>query len=206
MEYVAAVEIIVPGLAEPLRWALPPAGVTVADAGTVTVEAGPRTDVFVDPQTSDVTANAPRALAPAPAGDFQLSARVKVGFRSTFDAGVLLVWFDERHSAKLCFELSPQGVPTVVSVITKDVSDDANGWPISGDEVWLRISRIGATWALHAGVDGNTWALARYFGLDSDLPAQVGILAQSPAGEGCTVRFDQLSVVEHRLAGLRDGS
>jgi hypothetical protein len=31
-------------------------------------------------------------------------------------------------------------------------------------------------------------------------------LAQSPVGEGCTVRFDQLSVVEHRLAELRDGS
>ena len=61
---------------------------------------------------------------------------------------------------------------------------------------WLRISRVGAAWALHAGVDGQTWALARFFRLDSDLPAQVGILAQSPVGDGCTVRFDQLAVVE----------
>lgn len=177
----------------------------VAD-GSVTVESGPRIDVFVDPQTGEVIATAAQALAPAPAGNFQLSARLKVGFRSTFDAGVLLVWFDERHSAKLCFELPPQGKPTIVSVITRGVSDDANGWPVTGDEVWLRISRIGAAWALHAGADGRTWALARFFQLDSELPAQVGILAQSPLGDGCTVRFDQLTVVEHRLVELRDGS
>ncbi len=204
--YVAAVEISVPGLEKPLTWALAPIRATSVDSGTVTVEAGPQTDVFVDPQSGEVIATAPRAMAPAPAGDFQLSARVTVEFRSTFDAGVLLVWFDERRSAKLCFELSPQGVPMVVSVVTRGVSDDANGWPVSGDEVWLRISRIGATWALHAGTDGRTWALARYFHLDSELPAQVGILAQSPVGEGCTVRFDQLAVVEDRLADLRDGS
>jgi uncharacterized protein len=206
VEYILAVEIAVRGLVKPLTWAMAPTGVTLAADGSVTVESGQRTDVFVDPQTGAVTATAPRALAPAPDGDFQLTARVKVGFRSTFDAGVLLVWFDEHHSAKLCFELSPEGVPTIVSVVTRGVSDDANGWPIAGDEVWLRISRIGATWALHAGMDGRTWALARYFQLDTGLPAQVGILAQSPLGEGCTVHFDQLAVVEHRLAGLRNGS
>ncbi|WP_208867453.1 DUF1349 domain-containing protein [Streptomyces himastatinicus] len=40
-------------------------------------------------------------LGQPPAGDFQLSARVSVGFSSTFDAGVLLLWIDERHWAKL---------------------------------------------------------------------------------------------------------
>jgi uncharacterized protein len=205
MRYGPVVQISVPGLDEPLSWALAPASVTVVD-GTVIVEAGPKSDVFVDPQTSEVTATAPRALAAVPDGDFQLLARVRVDFRSTYDAGVLVIWFDERHSAKLCFELSPQGRPTIVSVITRGVSDDANGWPVAGDTAWLRISRIGATWALHAGVDGEVWALARYFRLDSDLPARLGILAQSPLGAGCTVRFDQLSVVSRRLEELRDGS
>jgi regulation of enolase protein 1 (concanavalin A-like superfamily) len=206
VEYVSAVEISLHGLTKPLTWALVPAAVTLADGGMVTVESGPRTDLFVDPHSGEVIATAPRALASAPDGDFQLLARVKVEFRATFDAGVLLVWFDERHTAKLCFELSPQGVPSVVSVVTNGVSDDANGWPVAGEEVWLRISRIGATWALHAGPDGQTWALARYFRLDQDAPAHVGILAQSPLGEGATVRFDQIAVVEHRLAELRDGS
>jgi uncharacterized protein len=86
MEYVAAVEILVPGLDEPLTWSSTPADVTSTDSGAVTVGSGPQTDVFVDPQTGEVTASAARALAPAPDGDFPMSARVKVGFRSTFDA------------------------------------------------------------------------------------------------------------------------
>lgn len=204
--YGLAMDILVRGWDTPLSWAVQPAGVAVGEDGAVTVEAGPKTDVFVDPQTSVVTATAPRALMTVPDGDFQLLARVKVDFRSTYDAGVLLIWFDERHSAKLCFELSPQGQPTIVSVITREVSDDANGWPVAGDQTWLRISRIGATWAFHASADGKVWALARYFRLDSQLPARVGILAQAPLGEGCTVRFDQLEVRAHRLADLRDGS
>jgi hypothetical protein len=48
--------------------------------------------------------------------------------------------------------------------------------------------------------------LARYFRLEAQLPARVGILAQSPLGEGCKVRFDHLEVRAHRLAELRDGS
>ena len=41
--------------------------------------------------------------------DFRLSARVTVDFRATFDAGVLLLWLDEAHWAKLCFEYTPDG-------------------------------------------------------------------------------------------------
>lgn len=175
-------------------------------SGELTLEAGPSTDVFVDPNSGEITATASRALWPAPAGDFQLAARVQVGFGSTFDAGVLLIWHDERNHAKLCFELSERAVPTVVSVVTRGVSDDANGWSVTGNEVWLRISRVGAAWAMHAGADGRTWSLVRHFRLESDLPAQIGLMAQSPLGEGCTVRFDQFAIVERTLGDIRDGT
>lgn len=199
-------DIAVPGLETPLTWSSPPAGVTAAGPGTVTVVAGPGSDVFVDPDSGAVTATAPRALAVAPEGDFQLSARVVVGFGATFDAGVLLVWHDERHSAKLCFELSEKRRPTVVSVVTRGVSDDANGWAVDGDAVWLRISRVGGAWAMHAGPDGRTWSLQRHFQLTGDGPARIGVLAQSPLGDGCTVRFEQLTVVARTLADVRDGT
>jgi uncharacterized protein len=48
--------------------------------------------------------------------------------------------------------------------------------------------------------------LVRAFRLESDLPARIGVLAQSPLGDGCTVTFEHLSVVKRRLADLRDGS
>jgi hypothetical protein len=195
-------DITVAGLEAPLRWSSPPAKV----GGDVTIDAAARTDIFVDPDSGDVTATAPRALALAPDGDFQFSAHVRVGFAATFDAGVLLVWHDERHSAKLCFERSEKAIPTVVSVVTRGVSDDANAWSVDGDEVWLRISRIGRMWAFHASSDGEAWSMVRAFRLDSDVPAQIGVVAQSPTGEGCTVTFERLTLVERTLADLRDGS
>ncbi|MCW2940903.1 MAG: hypothetical protein JWN00_3888 [Actinomycetia bacterium] len=172
----------------------------------LTVTAGPDTDMFVDPADGAATLTAPR-LTGAVEGDFQLSARVRVGFGSVYDAGVLSLQADDRHWAKLCFEYSPQRTPMVVSVVTRGVSDDANGFVVEGDEVLLRISRLGAAYAFHASVDGGRfWQLIRYFDLDTTRPVEVGFEAQSPTGPGCTVTFSQISFLPNRLADLRDGS
>src|SRR5581483_423331 len=58
--------------------------------GVLTGWAGPRHDRFVPPtgEALDPACDAPRLLG-APDGDFQLIARVTVGFRAAFDAGVL---------------------------------------------------------------------------------------------------------------------
>ena len=98
-------------------------------------------------------------------GDFQLSARVRCTFAGTFDAGALLLWAGERQWAKLAFEVSPQGEPMVVSVVTDGRSDDANAFVVPGDAVWLRISRIGAACALHARLGGERWRFVRHFAL-----------------------------------------
>src|SRR5688500_3235554 len=81
-------------------------------------EAAAASDLFVDPGTRVVYRNAPRLVGQA-SGDFTLMARVSVDFRSTFDAGVLLLWIHDDSWAKLCFELSPEGDPTIVSVVTR---------------------------------------------------------------------------------------
>jgi uncharacterized protein len=100
------------------------------DEATLTVSAQPHTDIFIDPAAgadavnAESMLNAATLLGPAPEGDFQLSARVTVDFASTFDAGVLLLWLDERRWAKLCFEFSPAGQPMVVSVVRVFVLDD----------------------------------------------------------------------------------
>ena len=65
---------------------------------------------------------------------------MSVDFAATFDAGVLLLWVDERHWGKLCFEFSPAGEAMVVSVVTRGVSDDANAFMVTGRSVWLRVS------------------------------------------------------------------
>jgi regulation of enolase protein 1 (concanavalin A-like superfamily) len=151
--------------------------------------------------------NAATLLGLPPDGDFQFSARVTVGFAATYDAGVLLVWVDDRHWGKLCFEFSPAGEPMVVSVVTRGVSDDANAFVVEGRTVWLRVSRVSHAFAYHASLDGNAWRMVRFFSIDaSSRPAEIGFEVQSPTGDGCVVSFDDVCFTRQRLADLRDGS
>lgn len=189
----------------PLRWDVSAEQWRIADSSTLTITAGARTDLFIDPQGTAEVLNAPRLLGPVE-GDFLLSARVTVAFQSTFDAGVLLLYAHGRLWAKLCFEYSPLAQPMVVSVVTRGVSDDANAFVVDGQEVWLRIARMGPAYAFHASTDGRTWQLIRHFALDAAGDLSAGFLAQSPTGAGCTASFGDVRFAPERLREIRDGS
>jgi hypothetical protein len=133
-------------------------------------------------------------------------ARVEVDFAATFDAGVLVVRAGELTWAKLCFELSPEAEPTIVSVVTRGVSDDCNSVVVDGNAVWLRISRLGAAFAFHASTDGAHWRLVRHFALAAGETPAVGFLSQSPLGDGCSTRFDEISFESRRLDDMRSGA
>jgi regulation of enolase protein 1 (concanavalin A-like superfamily) len=195
--------IHLPPFPAPLAWEAPPTAWGL-DAGVLRASAGPRTDLFVSPQGEQPVLNAARLLGPI-SGDFQLSARVGVAFAGTFDAGALLVWRDERTWSKLCFEYSPQNQPMVVSVVTRGFSDDANGFVVAGDRVWLRVARMGGALAFHASLDGRWWDLIRHFAIDAGDAPLVGFVAQAPTGAGCEVRFDDIRFAPTRLAELRTG-
>lgn len=197
-------DVAVDGLPFALRWQPLPAEWSTEGA-LLAVKAGARTDLFVDPGTGAETLTAPRLLGAAE-GDFVFSARVSVGFGSTFDAGVLLLWMGPRSWAKLCFELSPDGEPIVVSVVTRGVSDDCNSFVVEGNEVWLRVARLGPAFAFHASTDGHRWQLVRHFALDTEGDLLVGFLAQSPLGTECSVRFDDIELSPRRLADIRSGA
>ena len=190
--------------------------------GAVTVSALPHSDIFIDPGigsadggdindggaiNAESMLNAATLLGDVPPGDFQFSARVTVGFASTFDAGVLLLWLDEPRWAKLCFEFSPAGEPMIVSVVCRGLTDDANAFVVPGRSVWLRVSRLDRVYAYHASLDGRTWQLIRVFVLDNDTSRdRIGFEGQSPTGDGCSVTFDEIRFVRQRLTDLRDGS
>ena len=183
-------------------------------AAAVTVSAQPHTDIFIDPVSgsgavlnAESMLNAATLLGDVPEGDFQLSARVTVGFAATFDAGVLLLWGDERHWAKLCFEFSAAAEPMIVSVVCRGVADDANAFTVPGRSAWLRVSRIDRAYAYHASLDGKTWQMIRVFVLaDETSRMRIGFEGQSPTGDGCSVTFDEIRFRPERLADLRDGS
>ncbi|MFJ2111876.1 MULTISPECIES: DUF1349 domain-containing protein [unclassified Streptomyces] len=177
--------------------------------GVLTGRAGARQDRFVPPSEESLTlsSDAPRLLG-TPKGDFQLIARVAVGFAGAYDAGVLCLEAAEDQWAKLCLELSPDR-PTVCTVVTRGHSDDANSYEVDGDSHWLRISRTGRAFAFHASADGVRWTFVRFFALgtaEEAASARVGFLAQAPVGEGCAVTFDRIAFREEGVAELRDGS
>jgi regulation of enolase protein 1 (concanavalin A-like superfamily) len=181
-------------------------GEAVIDGGALTLTAAAGTD-----WTNDAGGAEPQhrstSLGFVPEGDFRLSARVRVeGERTTFDAGVLAIWVDETHWAKVCFEWSPQGTAMVVSVVTNEFSDDVNSTDVDGDAVYLRVSRVGPAWAFHSSTDGAEWRFVRVFRLASDAPVHVGFMAQAPMGDSCAAVFDEIAFVPGTLGELRDGS
>ncbi len=199
-----AQSISLPNLPHALSWALPPVAWHLTEENGLTCSAGPQTDLFIDPRGGSAVLNAPRLLMPAH-GDFLLHAAVAVEFAATFDAGVLLVYAHERLWAKLCFELSPQQQPTIVSVVTRDYSDDANAIPVNRQQVWLRVARLGPAFAFHASLDGESWHLIRYFHLTPQDPIMIGFSVQSPTGGGCTAHFAHMSYTPGQLHDLRSG-
>jgi regulation of enolase protein 1 (concanavalin A-like superfamily) len=185
-------------------WDVPPARWAVADEALTAVAAA-NTDIFRSPLDSFVKDDAARAFTAPPDGDWQLRARVRVDSHADWDAGVLLVWGDDRTWAKLTLELAPDGTPSIYSVVTRDGrSDDAVGAAVNADTAWLRISSLDGGYACHWSPDGVRWRLARQFVLAG--PVRVGLSVQSPVGAGCEVVFDQVRLEPTRLRHLLDGS
>ncbi|QGV82396.1 DUF1349 domain-containing protein [Streptomyces ficellus] len=187
-----------------------PAGARWSATGTaLEMVSAPRSDLFVDcaAEPGEATPDLTR-LTGEVTGPFRLSARVTADLRGRFDAGALVVWAGPTTWLKLCLELSPEGRASVVSVVTRGVSDDANAWDVLGDTVHLRISRMRHAFALHSSADGRTWRLVRLcsIGVPFDHPVEAGFLAQSPHGAGCRAVFTDITFTDHELSDARDGS
>lgn len=201
--------IAVAGLPFELDWDGTPSGGLRAD-GTLEIASSAKSDMFLDPGGPGRHMNVPRLIGRVPAGDFQLSAKTAVELESTFDAGAIIVLVDERHWAKLLLERSVAGAPTVVSVVTRGVSDDCDSFNTTENHIWLRVSRLGDAFAFHASLDGRLWRFVRYLSLACDHERaageiRIGFESQSPTGEGCVARFSEISFVPERLPDMRSG-
>ncbi len=188
------------GLPGALQWKNQPVD-SKLEAETLTIVAGELTDWFIDPAGAVNKGNAPIALFTPPDDQFTLRANVSVEFAATFDAGVLFVYESESAWAKLCFEMSPQGKPMVVSVVTKGTSDDCNSLPIDGTSIYLRVARLGQAFAFHYSLDGRVWSLVRYFSIGALSNLQMGLSSQAPTGKRCSATFSE---VEYRQGALKD--
>jgi hypothetical protein len=171
----------------------------------IEIEAPGKSDFFIDMFSMKEVADAPFYYEKR-TGDFVARAKVRPGFKATYDAGGLFVYDTAKKWIKLEFEMTDLGYPSVVSVVTNGISDDGNGERIEGaKELWLQIARRGDNWVLHHSLDGRKWKMVRYFKLKMKATLRVGLEAQSPRGDGCLVEYRGFRIADNALADMRKG-
>lgn len=178
-------------LSSNLQWLNEPAEWFIQD-GVVTITVPPVSDFFIDPAGAVVKASAPY-LHTVIKGDFSIVARVEVDMREQYDSGCLMIMADDVHWAKVCFEFF-EGQPSILSVVTRENSDDCVSSPVDVNRPYLRIARAGNSFAFHYSQDGEKWKLVRYFGMDCPDEIKVGIVAQSPVGQGSRSTFTEVQL------------
>jgi len=191
----------IPGLPGPLTWQNAPRAWNIDSKNVLTISSNPKTDWFVDPFDGTVAKTAPILLF-TPGPDYVLSVRVAVQFTTKWDAGALMLWGDDHHWAKLSYEFSPDQKPTLVTVVTRGLSDDCNSLSLTGDSVYLRIAKSGNTYVFYFAIDGKTWQILRTFSLDTELPIRAGFESQSPEGSGAIAKFSAITYDPHRISNI----
>lgn len=169
----------------------------------LTVFAPPLGDFFRDPAGETIKDTAP-FLYTSLEGDSTVITRVKVDMIEEFDSGCIMIMADDENWAKVCFEF-PYKIPTIVSVVTKGVSDDCISEKVKKKNPYLRATRFGDCFAFHYSLDGKKWTLVRYFQMDAPAELKVGVVAQSPIGKGCKVVFDSFTYSPQPVKNLRSG-
>lgn len=184
-------------------WLNEPSDWSFKQPNILSVAAPEHADFFVDPARTSHRACAPFLFFDVQ-GDFTVSSRVEVEMHDEADSGCLMIMSNETTWAKLCLERVYQK-PTIVSVVTRETSDDCNGQPLAVPSVFLRASRQGNCFAFHYSEDGQFWRLARYFSLSAAAKVRVGVVAQAPTGNGCRVTFHGFQYSDLPVTQLRSG-
>ena len=154
--------------------------------------AGEKTDMFRDPNVTYNTDNAPKLLF-RPDNDFILIASIEHSFSSKWDGGAIVLKQDSLNWIKFCFEKDYTGAKRVVSVVTKNISDDCNSVEIKTNKVFYKLAKADNVITLYYSPDGKKWFLIRHLQFDTDKHLTLGFLAQSPTGKKCEVKFSNIS-------------
>lgn len=170
----------------------------------IEIIAPPETDYFVNPVDGEVVNDAPFFYKEVE-GDFILKAFVSHDFVSIYDACVLLALDNEKLWAKACFEYTDLKTNSIVTVMTNERSDDANGINIDGNSVWMQLSRKDNVFAIHYSFDGEEMFMARLAYLPMGKKIKVGLEAQSPTGKGGVRNFSNVSLKLSAPSDIRKG-
>jgi uncharacterized protein len=181
----------------PLSWINKPIDYKI-NKESIVIEAGEKTDMFRDPNVTYNTDNAPRLSFTADP-NFVLTTEIHHDFISKWDGGAIVLEADKLNWIKFCFEKDYTGMHRVVSVATKDISDDCNSVAILGNQVFYKIAKADNVITLYYSSDGKKWFLIRHLQFNTSKPVRLGFLAQSPTGKNCKVVFSNITYSTRKI-------
>ena len=173
--------------------------------GELDIEVEGNTDFFIDPESKKATATAPY-LYKEIKGDFVATALVQPDFKDQWNAGALLMMIDDTHWIKFAFENSDATGKSIVSVVTRMISDDANGAILNNsDQIWLKMIRKENLYALHWSLDGKKYNMCRLAAMPKAEKVKIGLEAQSPVGDAAHHKFLYFNLESKTVKDLRKG-
>ncbi len=187
-----------------LKWMNKPKKISYAK-DTLLVRSEAKTDFFIDPSNGKPSASAP-VLYKEIRGDFVATALVTPDLSNMWNAGSLMMIIDSENWIKFAFENSDATGNSIVSVVTRGVSDDANGVRLEEQEtIWLRLIRKGDIYSMLWSKDGKHYYLARLSKMPSAKMVKIGIESQSPLDNEAVHKFHHFSVVHRTVDDVRKG-
>ena len=186
-----------------MQWMNKPAHFEMKD-GVLEIEALKGSDFFNNPEDGSVKATAPYFYREIE-GDFVAYAQVEPDFSAQWNAVSLLLYLDASHWIKFAYENSDATGPSIVTVVTKGQSDDANGVVLKDQsKLWLALVRKGHIYAMHWSLDGKHYTMARLSALGDQEKVKIGFEVQSPVGTSAMHRIHDFYIEKKTVANLRN--
>lgn len=186
------------------QWLNPPNNY-VFENQSLFIETKAETDYFNNPEDDSVVGTAP-FLYQNIEGNFVATALVQPDFSDQWNAIALMVHQDSLNWIKFAFEKSDATGKSIVSVVTKGVSDDANGVTLPDqDQIWLRVIKRDNLYALHWSKDGKNYQMARLATLPDQTSIKIGLEVQSPLDQPAKHQILYFGLEKRTIKDLRKG-
>jgi regulation of enolase protein 1 (concanavalin A-like superfamily) len=179
------------GIPFPLEIKNTPVACTITGDSVLELAAAGKTNLFVSPNGRYNVQNAPMVLF-TPDSDFTFVARAAGNLKEVYDVAALVLYQDSAYWAKFCFENSVSKQPTIVSVVTRNYSDDCNSMTVGDSFAYLAVIKKGLEVSLHYSADGKQWRMIRDFRLETGKNLKVGFAVHGSRGDGFNARFSQI--------------
>lgn len=177
----------------------------IATNNSLIINAPAKSDYFNNPENGTINATAP-ILYKEISGDFVATCLVKPDFKDMWNAASLMVFMDSTHWIKYAFENSDATGKSIVSVVTREVSDDANGAILNEhNAIWLKMVRKGDLYSMHWSINGKDYKMTRVCRMPHYKSVKIGIEAQCPIGDGAKHEFLFFSIESKTVKDFRLG-